>query len=72
MDLCEAKKGSKIKIIKIDGGFGIVKRLAELGLFEGSQITVERNSIGPIVVNILNSKIAIGRGQAKKIEIEVI
>ncbi|MFA5049473.1 MAG: FeoA family protein [Candidatus Micrarchaeia archaeon] len=69
MNLSEVKKGSIVQIIRIEGGLGIIKRLAELGMYKGTRIQVEKNSTGPLILNVLNCKIAVGRGQARKIEV---
>ncbi|MBD3204126.1 hypothetical protein GF327_07560 [Candidatus Woesearchaeota archaeon] len=69
--LSEVKKGETVKVNCVSCGFGLIKRLSSLGLYNGSDIKVIKNdSRGPLILKVLNSKIAIGRGQARKIIVE--
>jgi len=45
------------------------RRLSELGIYSGSRLEVVRNSGGPVIVLVLGTRFAIGRGQASKIEV---
>ena len=74
MLLTQIKEGQKVKIKKIMAGLKFKKRLADLGLYEGTIVKVVRNDIsgGPILLKVLDSKIALGRGQALKIDGEVL
>jgi len=66
--LSEFKKGEKVRIIEINCGREFGRRLCDLGLFEDTEIEIIKNdNFGPIVIQILNSKIALGRGEASKI-----
>jgi Fe2+ transport system protein FeoA len=66
--LSEFKKGEKVKILDINCGRGFHGRLCALGLFEGTEVEITKNdNSGPIIIQILNSKIALGRGEANKI-----
>lgn len=66
--LSQFKKGEKVKILGINCGKKFSRRLCDLGLFEGTDIRIIKNdNFGPIIIQILNSKIALGRGEANKI-----
>ncbi len=66
--LSQFKKGEKVMILGVDCGREFGRRLCDLGLFEGTEIEIIKNDdFGPIVIRILNSKIALGRGEASKI-----
>ena len=66
--LSDFKKGEKAKIQKIDCGRDFSRRLCALGLFDGIEVEIIKNdNFGPIIIKILNSKIALGRGEASKI-----
>ncbi|MBU0532867.1 metal-dependent transcriptional regulator [Candidatus Micrarchaeota archaeon] len=71
--LTDMKKGEKGKIIFVTGGAGACKRLTDLGLTPGTKITIGRASsrIGPVEICIRSSCLAIGRGLAEKIFIQV-
>jgi len=66
--LSQFKKGEKVKILGVNCGREFSRRLCDLGLFEGTEIEIIKNDdFGPIIIQILNSKIALGRGEASKI-----
>jgi Fe2+ transport system protein FeoA len=66
--LSQFKKEEKIKILNLNCGREFSRRLCALGLFEGSEIEIIKNDdSGPIIVKIMNSKIALGQGEAYKI-----
>jgi len=71
--LIEFNKGDRLKIIYVNCGFGLRNRLIEFGLFDGVQIEIVSNDrICPILVKVMGSKIALGRGEASKIYGEAI
>ncbi|MDG6218255.1 MAG: FeoA family protein [Candidatus Thermoplasmatota archaeon] len=61
-------------IKKIDGGFGILKKLQVMGIRVGQKITINSKQPfhGPITIGIKGRELTIGRGMAKKILVEVI
>ncbi len=66
--LSSFKKGEKVKISSVNCGQKFSKRLCALGLFEGTEMEILKNdNFAPIIVQILNSKIALGQGEANKI-----
>jgi Fe2+ transport system protein FeoA len=60
-------------ITSVAGGRGAAKRLADLGLAPGTAIKVLRKGLfsGPVQIEICCSKLAIGRGLASKIYVEL-
>ena len=71
--LSKMKAGEEGVIRKIEGGYGFQRRLTYLGLRIGKivkKITSEPLR-GPIVVEVDRTCIAIGRGVAEKILVEV-
>jgi len=64
-------EGEQGKIVSIMGGRGLTRRLAELGFNLDTKVKVLRATSGPIVVLLRESRIAIGRGVAMKIFVEV-
>ncbi|AKG38740.1 MAG: FeoA family protein [Infirmifilum sp.] len=67
-----AKPGSRVKVISFEGGRGSMRRLFELGVVPGEELRVVFNNAGPIVVERSGTRIAIGRGLAARIIVEVI
>ncbi|EKD63421.1 MAG: hypothetical protein ACD_51C00280G0004 [uncultured bacterium] len=71
--LSELKQGSEAEITGINCGKDFSRRLCDLGIFEGTKLTVMKNdNFGPIIIHVLNSKIAIGRGEASKIHAKTL
>ncbi len=67
LTLSKAPEG-RFKVIKINGGTNLIKKLASLGIYEGSEIEkILSYHRGPVIVKVLNSQIAVGRGMAEKI-----
>jgi len=66
--LSEFKKGEKVEILTINCGKNFFVRLCALGLFEGTEIEIIKNdNNSPLLIKVLNSKIALGQGEANKI-----
>ncbi|WP_292459733.1 FeoA domain-containing protein [Methanothermococcus sp.] len=72
--LSDAKKGEKLKILRIDGGEHIKKELKKEGIDVGSVVEVISKGVdvghtGALIVEVKNREIVIPRGIALKIEI---
>jgi len=68
MHLSEVPPETNVRITAIEAGRGLTSRLAAMGLIPGTEITVAVNDMkGPVIVNVKTSKIALGRGMARKI-----
>jgi len=53
---------------QLTGGWGFMSRLATLGFTPGAKLTMVQNfGHGPLIVNIRDTRIALGRGEAAKI-----
>jgi len=70
MNLYEVKEGQEVKIVGITGGHGVKNRLAAIGLFPGAEVKVVKAPPGPVIVEVAGSRVAIGQGMAKKVEVE--
>lgn len=64
--------GAKGKVYDINGGSVSSKRLFEMGFNKGQEIQIIKNDVGPLIIGINGSRIAIGRGMAHKIMLNVI
>ena len=69
MVLAQLRTGEKGRIVAIRGGRGLRQKLLLSGLFEGKEVKVISN-YGPMTVEVDRSIIAIGRGMARRIEVE--
>ncbi|MFW3145780.1 MAG: FeoA family protein [Thermoplasmatota archaeon] len=68
--LSRTSDGEKVVIREVRGGRGLNRRLSELGIGVGAQMTVLNNSGGPVIVAYGGSRMALGRGVASKILVE--
>ena len=65
VDLAAGEVGA---VVSLRGGRGFIGRLAALGFTPGATVTVARNpGGGPIIVALMDTQIALGRGQARKV-----
>jgi len=65
-----ATTGQKVRVVAVHGGWGIRRRLAEMGLNPGETIRVVQSDMsGPMVVAVRGSRLALGRGMAHRIEV---
>ena len=72
MPLSEVLTGKKGIITGIDSGKGIYMRLAAMGVFEGREIHIlSNNNRTPVLIEASGRKMAIGRGMAEKIHMEI-
>ncbi|MEJ2209495.1 MAG: FeoA family protein [Anaerolineae bacterium] len=63
--------GEQVHICRIRGGHHFLSRLATLGFTPGARLRVVQNyGRGPIIVNLRDTRVALGRGEAAKIEVE--
>ena len=66
----ELVSGEKGTVVQLEGGPGFVGRLAALGFTPGVTVHVLRNpGRGPIIVSLLDTQIALGRGQAARVHV---
>lgn len=71
--LTDLRSGEGGRIAQINGGHGMVSRLAALGIRPGRRITKLNSGFmrGPVTIEIDRAQIAIGFGMAKRILVEV-
>jgi len=73
MQLINAENGIWLRVVNIRGGKGIAHKLRQLGLLPGDCTRVIRHAPlgGPLMIEVGGRVIAIGRGVASHIEVEV-
>jgi Fe2+ transport system protein FeoA len=66
-------EGEEVRLIAIHGGHHMRKRLADLGLNTGTALKVIRhNPSGPMILAVKGSRLALGRGMANRVFVELI
>lgn len=72
MSITELKTGQKAKVIEIQAGQGLVKKLEDIGIRIGSHVSnlSGEGAGGPVVVQSGCTQVALGRGMARKIIVE--
>jgi len=65
-------EGKKVRVRYVYGGWGLIRRLYALGFIPGEIVQVIKSSFGPIVVYVRGTRIALGRGVARKIIVEEV
>lgn len=74
MKLLDAPKNKSVRIVSYKGGVGVDFKLRQLGLSPGKEVRVLRYAPmgGPIMVDVEGRSIALGRGIAARVQVEVI
>ena len=76
INLTEAPYDKELKIVEIQGGHSVRRRLLSLGFHKNHIIELDSRSIlkGPILVKDLSSdtSVALGRGIAQNIMVEIV
>jgi len=68
MPLAMARPGELVTVIGVRAGWGLQRRLADLGLTPGVQIRVINSQMpGPVLIDLRGSRVALGRGVAQKV-----
>lgn len=71
--LDEVPSGKRTLIRKLHGGREFVNRMAALGFTLGAEVKVVQNyRRGPLIALVRGSRVALGRGEAAKVLVEVI
>jgi ferrous iron transport protein A len=71
MPLAIVQAGRRVRLTGIVAGHGLKSRLAAMGLIPGVEMKVVRNSPnGPFLVEVMGSRIMLGRGMTLKILVE--
>jgi ferrous iron transport protein A len=71
--LISLKRGQSGRIVQIEGGYGMTRRLSALGIRPGKRITKIGGMFmrGPITVKVGVSTVALGFGVASKVVVAV-
>jgi Fe2+ transport system protein FeoA len=72
LPLSMAAVGEPVRLKQIDAGRKLTHRLMELGLTPGVELTIVQDSGGPLLVSVRDSRVALGRGMAHKLRVELV
>jgi ferrous iron transport protein A len=63
------EENRQVRVVDIQGGWGIRRRLGQMGIHPGDVITLVRYGAfqGPILIQVHGSQVALGRGIASRI-----
>jgi len=68
MPLSMVSAGELVQVVAVRAGWGLQRRLADMGLTPGVQVRVMNSQRpGPVVINIRGTRLALGHGIAHKI-----
>jgi len=68
MPLSMVTQGEVVQVVAVRAGWGLQRRLAEMGLNPGVKVRVMNSQRpGPVVIDVRGSRLALGQGVAHKI-----
>ena len=72
--LSDADDQAELRILLILGGWGVRRSLNQMGIHAGDQVRVLRRAPfgGPVLIDNRGTRVAVGRGMAEKIRVEVL
>ena len=71
MPLAMARPGELVTVIGVRAGWGLQRRLADMGLTPGVQIRVINSQMpGPVLIELRGARLALGHGVAQKIVVK--
>jgi ferrous iron transport protein A len=65
--LAMAEEGERVRVVALMGGAGLDRRLAEMGLNPGTEVSVRQRRGGGMVVSRGETRLGLGFGMAHKI-----
>ena len=72
-DLERLPKGASARILGVDGGYGVERKLEDIGLRPGKHVRKVSSQLmaGPVTVLVDGRQVAMGRGIARRVRVEV-
>ena len=71
MPLAMAGSDEIVSVVEIRAGFGLKRRLADMGLSPGVSLRVIHSQMrGPVIIDLKGSRLALGRGMAQRILVQ--
>lgn len=74
MRLLDVEKEMIVKVVDFEAGWRLRARLAQYGLYPGDRVRLVRAAPfgGPVLIEVNGREIALGRGVAARIRVEVV
>ncbi len=69
--LLALRQGDMGRVELIEAGRTATRRLCEMGFNVGSVVEIVKNDAGPVIVSLAGNKVALGRGIADKIKLQI-
>lgn len=68
------RAGQEVKVVQIVAGQSATRQLAQLGICAGTTLKIRRSAPmgGPVLVDSGGSMVAIGRGMARKVNVQIL
>jgi ferrous iron transport protein A len=63
-------EGKEARVLGINAGRGLTRRLIEMGFTENASVTVIRSDRGRLIVSVNGCRYALGKGMAMKIRVK--
>ena len=68
MPLAMVCPGEPVQIVGVRAGYGLQRKLADMGLIPGVIIRIVNGQMpGPVIIDLWGSRLALGHGMAQKI-----
>jgi len=64
--------GERARLLSINAGENLTSRLNAMGLTPGVEVMVIQDAGGPLLLSVRDSRLAVGRGMAQKILVEIV
>ena len=66
-------EGTTVKVIEVNAGYGLMRRLMEMGFIKNSKIRILKSSRnGPMIIALNNTRFALSKGIAMKIMVVTV
>lgn len=65
-----AGEGTRLRVVALRGGGGLNRRMSEMGLNVGSELTVRQRQGSGVVISRGETRYALGAGMAHKVMVE--
>ncbi len=73
LPLNQLPSGVAAQVVQVNGGHGLINRIASLGFTPGAEVTLLQNyGHGPLIASVRGSRLALGRGEAEHILVKVL